>query len=633
MTSRAATRRRFRNAPSAPVVYQRFAPRFAQPVGTVYNASTRLTDFTAEKLAWLSRTATEPTTWVTITEQGSAAANRTAVQNAIDAAVAASGTTNVDNLRGIRVPASMLVDQDVSLNAVALTSIGGSPRYLYIETADGALRGVNQRVSRADDAARMPKFQVRTYGAQSFTMTQNTQRVRLTGLHLRVDPTAVSGLVSAGYGYGGTFTYLFNGLIGFNPTISDTLRPRDIIVDRCIIEMPEALNSRRTVLMNWQRGAVINCWIENAGDTASDSQGILISSTPGDLVIYNNEIANARGQCIAIAGDPLGEAFIPSDWVIVENLLTFRTRWGPVTASEPAGLNRETKSAFQTKIGVRGLIERNRISNIWGFGRQLSQFHVIVIKASDDNNNEPWALCRDITVRLNDLVDCAGTITLIGTDRSVSVNGADHRYLHRVEIAHNINRPWNQSALGLGYIASGFVRFIRTSGTFVNPSDPEWSRMSDVSVHDNTMWIQHDPANPGAAVYWDGTNSAAPPIMLRFEWANNVIVCENVIDGWFLTTQVGGAFSSMPTGWTAADRIGVIEGGNFVSACSNPGAQLAPWPSSVGVATFAAMDLNPATLALNPTSPGRGIALGGGDPGVDHTLLALALARVATGRS
>jgi hypothetical protein len=624
---RSLLRRRFRGAPSTPVTYQRHAPRFTQPTITQYNSGTRLTDFTAEKLAWLSRTATEPTTWVTITEQGSAAANRTAVQNAINAAVAASGTTNVDNLRGIRVPANMLVDQDVSLNTVALTSIGGAPRYLYLETADSSLRGVNERVSRADDAARMPKFQVRSFGSQSFTMTQNTQRVRLTGLHLRVDPTAVSGLVSAGYGYAGTFTFMFNGLIGFNPTISDTMRPRDIIMDRCVVEMPEALNSRRTVLMNWQRGAVINCWIENAGDTASDSQGILISSTPGDLVIYNNEIASARGQCIAIAGDPLGPAFIPADWVIVENLLTYRTAWGP------AGLNRETKSAFQTKVGLRGLIERNRITNIWGFGRQLSQFHVIVIKASDDNNNEPWALCRDITVRLNDLIDCAGTITLIGTDRPVSVNGADHRYLHRVEIAHNINRPWNQSALGLGYIASGFVRFIRTSGTFVNPGDPEWSRMSDVSVHDNTMWIQHDPANPGAAVFWDGTGTSDPPIMLRLEWANNVIVCENVIDGWFFTVQVGGAFSAMPTGWNAATKTGVIEGGNFVSACSNPGTQLAPWPTSVGVASRAAMDLNATTLELLPTSPGRGIALGGGDPGVDHALLTLALARVATGRS
>jgi hypothetical protein len=627
MTSRAATRRRFRNAPSAPVTYQRHQPRVALPTITQYNSGTRFVEFTADKLAWLSRTATEPTTWVTITEQGSPAANRTAVQNAIDAAVAASGTTTVDNLRGIRVPAEMLVDQDVSLNAVALTSIGGSPRYLYIETADATLRGENERVSKADDAAKMPKFQVRSFGSQSFTMSQNTQRVRLTGLHLRVDPTAVAGLVSAGYGYAGTFTFMFNGLLGFNPTLSDTLRPRDIIMDRCVVEMPEALNSRRTVLMNWQRGAVINCWIENAGDTASDSQGILISSTPGDLVISNNEIANARGQCIAIAGDPLGEAFIPADWIVTGNLLTYRTSWGP------AGLDRETKSAFQTKVGIRGVVQRNRITNLWGFGLQLSQFHVIVIKASDDNNNEPWATCHDIYVAWNDLIDSAGTITLIGSDKVVSGSGADHKYLYRVEVAHNINRPWALESIGRGYIGSGFIRVIRTSGTYVHPTDPEWSRMTDISIHDNSFWIKHDPANPGAAVYWDGTGTSAPPIMLRFEWANNVIVCENVIDGWFFTTQVGGAFSSMPTGWTAADKIGVVEGGNFVSACSNPGAQLAPWSSSVGVATFAAMDLHATTLALNSSSPGKGIALGGGDPGVDHVLLALAQARVATGRS
>jgi hypothetical protein len=157
--------------------------------------------------------------------------------------------------------------------------------------------------------------------------------------------------------------------------------------------------------------------------------------------------------------------------------------------------------------------------------------------------------------------------------------------------------------------------------------------MSDVSVHDNTFWIQHDPANPGAAVYWDGTGGGDPPIMLRFEWANNLMACENVIGAWFFTTQVGGAFSPMPTGWNAATKTGVIEGGNFVSACSNPGTQLAPWPTSVGVSTLAAMDLDATTLALNPSSPGKNIALGGGDPGVDHALLTSALARVATGRS
>lgn len=615
-----------------------YAPRYTLPTNVQYNAVTKLCDFTSAKVAWMTHATYAPTVWVTVNDTGSTAGNKSALQAAINAAVAASGTANVDNLRGIRLKASVEYGEEANCSSVALLDNNGIGRWMFIQSefATTTLRAEGQRVG-LDDAAKCAKFGMQTYNANAIRFSATTKRIRMDGLHFRTDPAQLATLRAGQFGYPGNnvaVTFNNEGFIGFKP-YAETTRPTDIILSRCLFEGDDQVRYRRVIEPNFDSWAVLDSWIENPGDPGNgDSQCIAAWGSQGDGIIYNNEIAGALGETVAFGGsDTKAAQWVTKDISIIGNLFTFRLRWSPPTASNPSGQNRLHKNAFELKHGIRILFERNKIENMYLYGRLGNQFHPIIVKSSDQGTGEAWSETRDITLRFNELKRCSGTVSILS--RQAVAGSGDFKAVNRIEFSHMSVLPWDQTEFNLGWMSPWQFVPVKEAGT--HAGDSEWYTLVDVSVHNCTLWGADQPglgtANYQSLAIYD--RSFVPPVMTRFEWQNNVMALkypELTFGGnFFIGSQ---AYGTMPSWWNTLTRTGVQTAGNFVNGVTDVASQLTgPWGSSnVGVDTLAAMNLDATTLALTPSSPGKGIAVGGGDPGCDLSLLASVTGLVATGR-
>ncbi len=614
----------------------RYPARYTVPTTTEYNSDTGRYDLTELKQAWLAYATHAPSVWVTLPDAGSVAANETAIRNAINAAVAASGTANVDNLRGIRLTTGGDYGQANSLESVVLFDNNGIARWMYIQGAavGSTLRGEGQRVG-LDDAALMPKFGLTTYNTTALELGESTRRVRITGCHFRTAPSALAGLRAGIYGFPGTGaanTFTFKGFIGFDTTVfppdfptSPAYRapdtPTDIILDRCIFEGDDEIRYKRVILANINRFACVDSWIECAGDPGnSDSQAIQWSPIAGDSIVRNCEIACAWGEHILVGGSGIGSTdYQPHDIVVTDNFLTFRDRWNPNNQ------DRLHKNHFEIKIGVRVLFEANIVDKFYGFNRLAGQAAAVVIKVTDQSSNEAFVLTRDVTVRLNKLTRCSGGFLLSARD----IGTGNFKATKRIEFAHNMIVPWDTTEFAHGPAVAGLQLGGSTSGS--SGGDAEYYLATDISVHHNTFWGANGPGEfqNVFALYYGGL----VPQVVRHEISDNVFGNVTPYFGWAWEGQIDGNSVGLPTMWTGTARTDTTAVGNVIGGVTDPAAQVvaALGASNIGVTTYAGLLLN-AAMEPQPGSPILGAASDGGDSGAVPSFINTVLARVATGR-
>jgi hypothetical protein len=373
------------------------------------------------------------------------------------------------------------------------------------------------------------------------------------------------------------------GLVGLGTIAGQTTEAsiaHHLVLDRMYIHGSPTMLLRRCVALNSGTSAVIDSWIADCHDKGSDAQAICGWNGPGPYKILNNHLEASTEIIMFGGGDPLVPNLVPSDIEIRHNHLTRPLAWKGQWL---------VKNLFELKNARRVLVEGNVMENNWLDGQAGG---AIILKSVNQDNTAPWSGTTDVTFRYN-IIRNTGS----GFHLAASPEAKPAVHMARLNISHNVLYNMNTTDF------NGSARGFSTSGD-----------IADMKIDHNTV------AGPSMSVEFDGYGS---PVMSRFDFTNNIMVSVNGYGMAGQTTGYAGAswdyFS--PGGTMAGNVFGV--GADFSTGywasygptnllLVNPDATFAP----LGFTNYAAGD-----LSLSSTSPAKGKAVGGGDPGVDWAAL------------
>lgn len=379
-----------------------YTPRYTLPSGVTYNGATGVTQGYPFSISY-----TESGNTVTLTQQGSRAANRALLQTTVTNA----GT---DAVTIICAPGAHDWGDEILIPGVTRTGVGMTIRGGTLPRAEGkrfqigdAASVAQMRIDRRESwgTSQLPA------GNQSYRMAfrigHGATKVRLAGWDVSLDPT-MNGSEHPAYNAGGLMGG--SGLIG-NEANGTLVYPDTIIVDRCYIHGVTGKATQRGVFLNGQKIALINSLIDDIHYSSADSQGFLAIEGGSGYVLENNQIDVAYGENFMFGGgsdlyDGSGDPLLArtcSDVVVRRNRFRFPAAY--------VALGYLTKNLSEFKGTIRTVYEGNILD---GFtidnGILGSQFFAFVSKFST-------MAAIDHTYRLNHIKNSTGGILVEGSLR------------------------------------------------------------------------------------------------------------------------------------------------------------------------------------------------------------------------
>jgi hypothetical protein len=250
-------------------------------------------------------------------------------------------------------------------------------------------RAAGQRVQTGDTAS---MFTLRTTDGEpclAFGATGDNnyaQRVRVVGARCLFAAAAATpnygilsiGSPSASFGIGSAV-----GQSNLNRV------PREIVLDRCIIDGTTGNDVRRGIALNGQQCVVRECAVVGISNRSSgqDNQAIMGWNGPGPLKVINCYLEAAAENVMFGGGDPSISGLIPSDIEFRRNYLDKPAAWQSDGSY--------AKNVFETKNAQRVLVEDCVLGRTW-FTDQKATF---VIKSANQDGGASWSKSQDITVR------------------------------------------------------------------------------------------------------------------------------------------------------------------------------------------------------------------------------------------
>ena len=178
--------------------------------------------------------------------------------------------------------------------------------------------------------------------------------------------------------------------------------PHHIIIDRCLVEGWPG-KTTRGLYLDGSHVAVIGCHITDI-TAVTESHGILITDTPGPILIENNSIG-ASGENIFIGNNEfLRFGVNAADITIRGNLLYKEREW-----KKDYGL----KNHFEMKRGERVLFENNEC--VYSPADDQAGYS---IKLKTGGYNQ---YVQDVTIRHNDIRDVGGYMAISNTEAKYTV--------------------------------------------------------------------------------------------------------------------------------------------------------------------------------------------------------------------
>jgi hypothetical protein len=278
--------------------------------------------------------------------------------------------------------------------------------WIYITSSAYAnLPSPGKRVTVAD-AANMPKITVAANKGAAIQTKAKAHHFRFVGIEFK--PQA------------GNFVYALIQ-IGNRETVTTAL-PRNITFDRCYIHGDPDVGARRGVAMDGINVAVVDSHVSDFKENGSDTQALWAYNTPGPLKVLNNYL-EASGENLMTGGsDPGITDLVPSDIEIKGNHFFKPLTW--------IGQQWTVKNLLEFKNGQRILVEGNVFENNW---LHAQDGEAIVITPRNQGNHAPWSATRDITVRLNKIVNVGRGFNVSGRDSDYQSQVAE-----RVLIENNV---------------------------------------------------------------------------------------------------------------------------------------------------------------------------------------------------
>lgn len=492
----------------------------------------------------------------------------------------AGGTTwNVNNAAELTTALAGCVGGDLIIlnkantfsgSTYTLRNLAGSA-WVYIMSSDASFQVDSS--TRVTTNANMPMVQSAGSPNVAFQTNPGAHHYRFVGLEITNVAAATGGLFRIGNG----------------ETTIATL-PHDNIIDRCYIHGDSVLGAIRGVQMDGVSCAVINSFLFDFKDTGNDTQAIWAYNTPGPLKIENNRL-EATGENILFGGaDPTIPLVLISDVEIRKNYFF----------KQPAWVNTSfvVKNLFESKCSQRVLIEKNMFDGCWKptFGQSG---YGLNIKTANQGGGQPWAITRDLTIRLNKFQNVEGWATVSDKDPGVSLQTT------RILLANNIalvTSPFNSNAtpgdgrpvMLLGNLVS--IRFdhntglILASGSFSSGEFFSYAdggvavQMVDLEVVDN-IWSAGDFG-------WDGPGAAEGTASLNFQCSSYTFQTNALIG----TSNTYPATNIKPAN-VAAMLFVNYAGGNYILQAGSPGHNTAGDGTDMGapvasVEAFAALAIS-----------------------------------------
>jgi hypothetical protein len=383
--------------------------------------------------------------------------------------------------------------------------------------------------------------------------------------------------------------------------------------------------------------AVVESWVDEMHCIAtvgscSDAQAISggTGSIPNGAYKIVNNYLSAAAENILFGGDTA--TVTPCDIEVRNNFLHKPLSWMP-TSPDYVAPTYIVKNLFELKNACRVLVEGNVMANTWGGFSQVGYALLITPKnqAAGTGNVCPLCFISDVTVRYNYITTAAGAFQ-IGNGSSSNNGWADggHNYSIHDDVFDNLQYAGCYSCgQNTGQIGSDYQA--------ANPP-PASNILHDVAIDHLTMitaptWPILGSPTATAMLNMSGppaTNPTSTPQITNVTYSNSIFA-----SGWagFYPTGGGADNCSVPgpsKRVTLADMIAncwagsSLFGGNVVVGYIGTSS----WPTNNSLSlSWPAIDFtnynngNGGDYHLSPSSPYKGAALDGADPGANIDLV------------
>ena len=364
------------------------------------------------------------------------------------------------------------------------------------------------------------------------------------------------------------------------------LVPSHLIFDRCYLHGDPEKGTRRGIAMNSRYTAVVNSHLSDFKEIGVDSQAIDGWAGPGPFKIENNYLEAASENVMFGGGDPVIANVVPSDIEIRSNHFAKPLRWkegNPAFERGPWVI----KNLFELKNARRILIEGNLFERTWA---QAQAGFAIVFTVRNEDGGAPWSVVEDVTF-VNNVVRGAGSgVNILGYD--------DHRASQQT------------------------ARVLISNNLFDDIGGPQWGgagRLFQILDGVAQLTIEHNTAfQRGNIIFAEGRPHPG------FVYRNNVTPHQE--------TGIAGTGTGVGQPTLTTFFPGAIVKGNVI--IGGPAAAYPPdnfFPVSLDRVGFA--DRLRGDYRFITTSRYRRAGTDGRDPGVDHDVLAAAMARSANRQS
>ena len=434
---------------------------------------------------------------------------------------------------------------------------------------DGATPGIGQRVTPSSAAGYAKLVTPNVAPALRTDPKASCYRVSALELALPVLSVYNYGLVALGDG----------GWAGAGETqVTTDIAPTKLVLDHLYIHGASGSNFTRCVALNSANTVIADSWIADCHAIGFDSQAIAGWNGPGPYLIENNYL-EAAGENIMFGGaDPGIPNLVPSDITIRRNHFYKNPSWRGVWT---------VKNLLELKNARRLLVEGNVFENNWA---DAQTGMAIVIKSANDGGKGPWQGTTDLNFRYNIVRNSPQGLNVAAHPESNPVNP-----VARVRVEQN---------------------FFENIGQFNGSTNGRMlillQDLHDVTVAHNTMI--HNFTDAGQMMISDYSGGNARNIVLRDNVATKGGPYGAVM---YSGVRIGTAsLDAFALGSWAFDR-NVVIGLDAEFVPWHPQASFyAPTIASVGFTNPSGSD-----YSLSASSPYRGKATDGTDPGVDFNTL------------
>ncbi len=378
--------------------------------------------------------------------------------------------------------------------------------------------------------------------------------------------------------------------------------PTDIILDRMWIHGSPTSETVRGVWLGGLRLAVIDLYIDEIHSTFAESQAVFMLGGPGPYKLRNNRFEAAGENLFIGAMDTVADpSMMPCDIEILKNYLYKPTAWWDRQKAHEAWVAKPVgpeppipwtiKNSRETKAGVRIREEGNIYENCWPHGQNGTG---VLFTPRSAGNLNPWAEVSEVTFRYNIIRRVFTGFSGGGLDEYCTITAC-------VPSKNILIEDCLLEELDSQYQDYGWL------GQFRSYNNLEINHVTAVNK---------DPARLSTTVMIGDTKLPMKGFVLT----------NNISKGGFQTDGMGGQ-GALPL--VAPD--GVVTG-DLLVGCRPQDYDTLPgngFPADWDAVGF--VDLAGGDYHLAPTSPYKGQASDGTDPGCDIDALMLAVAGVETG--